>query len=170
MDPSPLEPAQEFVQRISDAPSSLRVSDEPGTDPDIHDAPTVQMSDLLSDSGDLSAPDIGGPGFDSDITMHHLLDMMALAPTIIANDNPATPVLIDDAVRQAMPDLMVDQLIDAFTADTGSPANDMGDSPVGGRDVLAGLLDQGIDAFHFSPINNNELWDSHQYDLSTATN
>ena len=98
--------------------------------------------------------------------MHSMLDIAAFTPSVDGGDKAALALPVEDAVRQAMPDLMVDRLIDAFTDDVGKPAND---ASGGDQDVLAGILNQGIDAFHISLMTNNDISGSHQYDMATTS-
>jgi hypothetical protein len=165
-------PSQDLVQRIGEVESSVRAVDEPDFLAGFHDAPLSQMSELLADSTGPQTPNMASPAFafGGDSVMHSMLDMAAFAPSIAGNDNLAIPTPVEDALRDAMPDMMIDQLIDSFTGDVGQPANDSYNGSIDGNDLLAGVLDQIVDAFHVSTATNADFFGSHQYDLATSTN
>ena len=166
------EASQDFVQRFGDAGSTLQAVEEPDFMDGLNNSPISTMSDLLADSGEPLVPGLTNPlfAFGGDNVMHSMLDIAALAPAPVANDNGAIELPVEDAVRQAMPDLMVDRLIDAFAAEPGTPANDVGGGAIDGDRLLAGMLDQGIDAFHISTVSNTDILGSHHYDMSTSNN
>ena len=163
------EPMQDFVQRTGDVASSMRPSDEADAIRSFQDAPMSQRSELLSDSIEPVAVDHGRSAFafgGGDEVMHSMLDLAALTSSVESGAKAAHVLPIEDAVRDAMPDMMVDRLIEAFTENVGRPANDTGG---GDQDILAGILNQGIDAFHISVMTNNDISGSHQYDMATTT-
>jgi hypothetical protein len=129
------------------------------------------MSDLLGDS--VTPLTSSGQGamqaFGGDMVMHHVLDIAAFGVPVGANDNSAIPTAAGDVIRNAMPDIMMDRLVDSFSGDVGSS----GDSIVAnaaGTDALHGMLDQMIDTAHLSPIGNTDLLGSQQYEMATSTN
>lgn len=131
----------------------------------------TERLELLSDSNDFtpagqshSAFDFGG----GDQVMHSMLDIAAFTISPDISQNSGIPLPIEDAVREAMPDLMVDRLIDAFANDVGTPASDAGHG-AGDSELLAGMLNQGVDAFHISAMAGNDISGSHQYDMATIS-
>jgi VCBS repeat-containing protein len=166
--PMAVEPTHDFEQHTGDIGTSTRAADDVKTDHSFSDAPTSQMSDLLGDSNDAVSGQTSGAAFNfgGDQVMHSMLDMAAFPVPVETGENAAGPLPTEDAVREAMPDLMVDRLIDAFTAKAGTPANDVGEA-AGDSELLAGMLDQGIDAFHISAMTNNDISGSHQYDMAS---
>lgn len=164
-------PTQDFAQRIGQVSSSLRAMDEADVGFDMQDATIREMSGLLGDS--MSPVNASGHGsmaaFGSDLVMHNVLDMAAFGMPTGANDNPAAQMAAGDVIRNAMPDIMMDRLVDSFSGDVGST----GDSIVAngaGADALRGMLDITIDSTHFSVINNTDLMGSQQYEMATANN
>jgi hypothetical protein len=159
-------PSHDFVQHIGEVDSSVRAVEEPDFVAGIHDASLSQMSELLADSVDPHTPNMAAStfGFGGDGIMHSMLDIGAFAPSVAGNDNPAMPMPVEDAVRNAMPDMM----IDSFTGEVGEPANDSNGGGIDSNHLLAGVLDQNIDAFHSSTITNTDFFGSHQYDLATT--
>jgi large repetitive protein len=170
-------PTQDFAQHIGHVSTSLRAMDEADFGFGMQDAPVWQMSDLLGDSvipvtssGQSSMQTFGG----GDMVMHQVLDMAAFGAPVGANDNMALsmasgPLAAGDVIRNAMPDMMMDRLVDSFSGDVGSS----GDSVVAnaaGTDALHGMLDQMIDTAHFSPIGNTDLLGSQQYEMATSNN
>jgi hypothetical protein len=101
--------------------------------------------------------------------MHSMLDIAAFSASAGAGENAALPLPIEDTLREAMPDLMVDRLIDTFTAALGAPANDVGG---GANDsaLLAGILSQGVDAFQLAALASNDLSGAHHYDMAMISN
>jgi VCBS repeat-containing protein len=164
-------PTQDFAQRIGQVSSSLRAMDEADAGFDMQEAAVRQMSGLLGDSVSPVSSSGNGPmaTFGGDIVMHNVLDMAAFGMPTGANDNPAAQMAAGDVIRNAMPDIMMDRLVDSFSGDVGSS----GDSivrDVAGADALRGMLDVTIDSTHFSPINNTDLLGSQQYEMATANN
>jgi hypothetical protein len=162
----------DFAQRPHDVASSLRPSEEAEVARSFQDAPMAERSALLEDKADPVSDDQGnfavafGGG---DQVMHSMLDIAAFSPSAGAGENAALPLPIEDALREAMPDLMVDRLIDAFTAALGAPANDVGG---GANDsaLLAGMLSQGVDAFQLAALASNDLSGAHHYDMAMISN
>ena len=164
------DPAHEFVQHTGDVASSSRPADDGEAVHSFQDAPVSQQSDLLADSNDAVSSDTGGSAFNfgGDQVMHSMLDMAAFAPSVDGAGNSAIPLPVADAVHEAMPDMMVDRLIDAFSGDVKAPASDTAGA-VDNHDALAGMLTQGIDAFQISGMASNDVSGSHQYDMATIT-
>ena len=164
------DPAHEFVQHTGDVASSSRAADDGEAVHSFQDAPVSQQSDLLADSNDAVSSDTGGSAFNfgGDQVMHSMLDMAAFAPSVDGAGNSAIPLPVADAVHEAMPDMMVDRLIDAFSGDVKAPASDT-TGAVDNHDALAGMLTQGIDAFQISGMASNDVSGSHQYDMATIT-
>ncbi|MCO4091142.1 MAG: cadherin-like domain-containing protein [Sphingorhabdus sp.] len=164
----------DFAQRPHDVASSLRPSEEAEVARSFQDAPMAERSALLEDKADPVSDDQGnfavafGGG---DQVMHSMLDIAAFSASTSAGagENAALPLPIEDALREAMPDLMVDRLIDAFTAALGVPANDVGG---GANDsaLLAGILSQGVDAFQLAALASNDLSGAHHYDMAMISN
>jgi VCBS repeat-containing protein len=162
----------DFAQRPHDVARSLRPSEEAEVARSFQDAPMAERSALLEDKADPVSDDQGnfavafGGG---DQVMHSMLDIAAFSPSAGAGENAALPLPIEDALREAMPDLMVDRLIDAFTAALGAPANDVGG---GANDsaLLAGILSQGVDAFQLAALASNDLSGAHHYDMAMISN
>jgi hypothetical protein len=162
----------DFTQRPHDGASSQRLSEEADVASSFQDAPMAERSALLEDKADPVSDDQGnfavafGGG---DQVMHSMLDIAAFSTSADAGENAALLPPIEDALREAMPDLMVDRLIDAFTADLGAPANDVGG---GANDsaLLAGMLSQGVDAFQFAALASNDLSGTHHYDMAMISN
>ncbi len=161
---------QDVGQKTNDVANSTRAADDFEAVHSFRDAPMSQMSDLLADSNDTAGSDASAPAFNfgGDQVMHSMLDIAAFTAPAEASENAAIPLPMEDAVREAMPDLMVDRLIDAFTAEVGTPANDAGDG-AGDSELLAGVLNQGIDAFHISPMASNDISVSHQYEMASVS-
>ena len=162
----------DFAQRPHDVASSLRPSEEADIARSFQDAPMAERSALLEDKADPVSDDQGnfavafGGG---DQVMHSMLDIAAFSASAGAGENAALPLPIEDALREAMPDLMVDRLIDTFTAALGAPANDVGG---GANDsaLLAGILSQGVDAFQLAALASNDLSGAHHYDMAMISN
>jgi hypothetical protein len=162
------EPTHDFAQRPHDAASSLGPSEEVDIARSFQDAPMAERSALLEDKADPVSDDqsnfavsFGG----GDQVMHSMLDITAFSASAGAGENAALLLPIEDALREAMPDLILDRLIDAFTADLGAPANDAG----GGAhdsELLAGILSQGVDAFQLAALASNDLSGAHHYDMA----
>ncbi len=165
----PLASQTDFAQRTSDVDSSLRVVDDAGMDAGPVFDPVSVMSELLSDSVEPVINQHGGIMFaGNDSMMHAMLDIAAFAPAIAGNDNAAVPPGADDAVRHAMPDMMIDRLIEAFTDGPDLPANDVDNGGLNGNDLLAGILDQKVGGDHSASYGYSDVFASHAYDLSTA--
>ena len=162
----------DFAQRPHDVASSLRPSEEADIARSFQDAPMAERSALLEDKADPVSDDQGnfavafGGG---DQVMHSMLDIAAFSASAGAGENAALPLPIEDTLREAMPDLMVDRLIDTFTAALGAPANDVGG---GANDsaLLAGILSQGVDAFQLAALASNDLSGAHHYDMAMISN
>ena len=73
--------------------------------------------------------------------MHNILDIAAANLTVANNDNPAAPAL-EDVVDEALPDSMVDNLIDAFAADSSAPI--MNDNASDSSGYLVELINQSV--------------------------
>ena len=158
----------DFAQRPHDVASSLRPSEEADVARSFQDAPMAERSALLEDKADPVSDDqsnfsvaFGG----GDQVMHSMLDIAAFSASAGAGENAAQPLPIEDALREAMPDLILDRLIDAFTADLGAPANDAGGG-VNDSELLAGILSQGVDAFQLAALASNDLSGAHHYDMA----
>ncbi|WP_432815625.1 DUF5801 repeats-in-toxin domain-containing protein [Sphingorhabdus sp.] len=162
----------DFAQRPHDVASSLRPSEEADIARSFQDAPMAERSALLEDKADPVSDDQGnfavafGGG---DQVMHSMLDIAAFSASAGAGENAALPLPIEDTLREAMPDLMVDRLIGTFTAALGAPANDVGG---GANDsaLLAGILSQGVDAFQLAALASNDLSGAHHYDMAMISN
>jgi hypothetical protein len=162
------EPTHDFAQRPHDAASGLHPSEEADIARSFQDAPMAERSALLEDKADPVSDDqsnfavsFGG----GDQVMHSMLDITAFLASAGAGENAALLLPIEDALREAMPDLIMDRLIDAFTADLGAPANDAG----GGAhdsELLADILSQGVDAFQLAALASNDLSGAHHYDMA----
>ena len=162
----------DFAQRPHDVASSLRPSEEADIARSFQDAPMVERSALLEDKADPVSDDqsnfavaFGG----GDQVMHSMLDIAAFSASAGAGENAAQPLPIEDALREAMPDLILDRLIDAFTADLGAPANDAGGG-ANDSELLAGILSQGVDAFQLAALASNDLSGAHHYDMTIISN
>jgi VCBS repeat-containing protein len=162
----------DFAQRPHDVASSLRPSEEADIARSFQDTPMAERSALLEDKADPVSDDqsniavaFGG----GDQVMHSMLDIAAFSASAGAGENAALPLPIEDTLREAMPDLMVDRLIDTFTAALGAPANDVGG---GANDsaLLAGILSQGVDAFQLAALASNDLSGAHHYDMAMISN
>lgn len=164
-------PSQDFVQRIGEVATSLRAMDEADVGFSIQDSAVRQMSGLLGDSASPVNSSSHGlmQAFGGDMVMHHVLDMATLAVPAGANDNPAIPTDAVDVIRNAMPDIMMDRLVDSFSGDVGA-SDDSIVADVAGADALHGVLDQIIDTAHFSGVSNTDLLGSQQYEMATSTN
>jgi VCBS repeat-containing protein len=164
-------PSQDFVQRIGEVATSLRAMDEADVGFSIQDSAVRQMSGLLGDSASPVNSSSHGlmQAFGGDMVMHHVLDMATLAAPAGANDNPAIPTDAVNVIRNAMPDIMMDRLVDSFSGDVGA-SDDSIVADVAGADALHGVLDQIIDTAHFSGVSNTDLLGSQQYEMATSTN
>ncbi|MBL0925740.1 MAG: hypothetical protein IBJ12_14905, partial [Sphingomonadaceae bacterium] len=166
-----LAPVQDFAQHIGHVSTSLRAVDDPDSGFDMQDASVRQMSGLLGDSD--TPTNASGHGsmaaIGSDMVMQHALDLAAFGTPAGANDNPAIPVDAGDVIRNALPDIMMDRLVDSFSGDVGSPG-DSGADNVAAADALRGMLDVTIDSTHFSTMNNTDLLGSQQYEMATTNN
>jgi hypothetical protein len=162
------QPTQEFGQRTDDVGSSLRPSEETGVARGLQDAPMAERSAVLEDKADPVSDDqsnFAGAFGGGDQVMHSMLDITAFSASAGAGESAALPIPIADTLREAMPDLILDRLIDAFTAALGAPANDAGG---GANDsaLLAGILNQGVDAFQLAAMASNDLTSAHHYDMA----
>ena len=170
--PTSFAPQYESVQRIGAVNNSLRAVDEADFASRLTDAPAWQMADLLGDSlmpSHSASNSMSMAAFAGDAVMHNMLDLAAFGPPTGANDNPAIPMAAEDAIRGAMPEMMMDRLVDSFAGDIGRSGNEMVAKQSGG-DALFGVLDQMVEAFHLSPINSHGIPGSQQYDMSTINN
>ncbi|MBJ7388038.1 MAG: cadherin-like domain-containing protein [Sphingomonadaceae bacterium] len=158
----------DFAQRPHDVASSLSPSEEVDIARSFQDAPMAERSALLVDKADPVSDDQSNFAVafgDGDQVMHSMLDITAFLASAGAGENAALLLPIEDALREAMPDLILDRLIDAFTADLGAPANDAG----GGAhdsELLAGILSQSVDAFQLAALASNDLSGAHHYDMA----
>ena len=162
------QPTQEFGQRTNDVGSSLRPSEDAGVARGLQDAPMAERSAVLEDKADPVSDDqsnFAGAFGGGDQVMHSMLDITAFSASAGAGESAALPIPIADTLREAMPDLILDRLIDAFTAALGAPANDTGG---GANDsaLLAGILNQGVDAFQLAAMASNDLTSAHHYDMA----
>jgi large repetitive protein len=162
------QPTQEFGQRTNDVGSSLRPSEEAGVARGLQDAPMAERSALLEDKADPASDDQGnfaGAFGGGDQVMHSMLDITAFSASAGAGDSAALPIPIADTLREAMPDLILDRLIDAFTAALGAPANDAG-GDANDSALLVGILNQDVDAFQLAAMASNDLSSAHHYDMA----
>jgi hypothetical protein len=128
----------------------------------------AERSAVLEDKADPVSDDqsnFAGAFGGGDQVMHSMLDITAFSASAGAGESAALPIPIADTLREAMPDLILDRLIDAFTAALGAPANDTGG---GANDsaLLAGILNQGVDAFQLAAMASNDLTSAHHYDMA----
>ena len=166
------QPTQEFGQRTNDVGSSLRPSEEAGVARGLQDAPMAERSAVIEDKADPVSDDqsnFAGAFGGGDQVMHSMLDITAFSASAGAGESAALPIPIADTLREAMPDLILDRLIDAFTAALGAPANDAGG---GANDsaLLVGILNQGVDAFQLAAMASNDLSSAHHYDMAMISN
>jgi hypothetical protein len=162
------EPTHDFAQRMNDVASNQRLSEEADVTRSFQDAPMAERSALLENSVDPVSDDQSNfaDAFGSgDQVMHNMLDIAAFSASADAGENPALLLPIEDTLREAMPDLILDRLIDAFTAALGVPANDLGGG-ANDSDLLAGILSQGVDAFQLAAMASNDLSSAHHYDMA----
>ena len=131
-----------------DVASNSRAVDDSGSTNGLNHQPVSHSSDLLADSSyvisiasalSASAP-IGG-----DMVLQNILDMAAANVKPASNDNLATTTL-DALVRGAMPDNMVDRLIEAFDADLGAPS--VGGGMADNAGYLLQVINQSVTNFH----------------------
>ena len=140
-------PSHDFVQSFGEVESSARAVDDSDFFADIHDAPLSQISELLANSSEPQTPGIANSVFafgGGDSVMHSMLDMAAADVKPASNDNLATTTL-DDVVRGAMPDNMVDRLIEAFDADLGEPS--VGSGIADNAGYLLQVINQSVTNF-----------------------
>ena len=160
-------PSGDFVQRSGDVDSSLRAADDADFRIDMPAVSSSHVSSLLGDSVEPQSVHATGPAFafGNDNVMHNMLDIAAFSPAVAVNDNPATPV--DDAIRNAMPDLMVDRLIDAFTDNLIETTGNIQKGGADTHDLLAGVLDSAIDAFHSPMLDHVDIFGSQMQELAS---
>ena len=130
-----------------DVAGSLRAVDDSGSTNGLNHYPVSHSSDLLADSSNVvsiasilsvSAP-IGG-----DMVLQNILDIAAANVKPASNDNLATTT-VEDVVRGAMPDNMVDRLIEAFDADLGEPS--VGSGIADNAGYLLQVINQSVTEF-----------------------
>ena len=148
-------PSHDFVLRTGDVASSVRAVEADDIVSGITQGPALTMSELLGDSG--VPRSVQGTGsmsaFGGDSVMHNMLDMAAFAPSMSANDNPAIPMSAGDAIRGAMPDMMMDRLIESFDGDLG-PTASSGGGASDNSDYLLDLINQNVSGSQdFARIN-----------------
>ena len=147
-------PHQGSVQRIGAVNSSLRAVDEADFANGLTDAPAWQMADLLGDSpmpSHSASNSMSMAAFASDAVMHNMLDLAAFGLPAGANDNPSIAMAAEDAIRGAMPEMMMDRLVDSFAGDIGGSGNEMVARESSG-DALFGML--GPDGRGASPFTH----------------
>lgn len=120
-------------------------------------ADVVDIADILP-----SASPMGG-----DAVMHNILDLAAAGLTAASNDNPVE-LAIENVVDEALPDTMIDRLVEAFEADADAPvvgAASASDS----SGYLVELINQSVSSspdfatIHVDPFGS-------QYNDMTTTN
>ncbi len=102
-----------------------------------------------------------------DVVMHNILDLAAAGVTAASNDNAVKPAL-EDVVNEALPDTMVDRLVEAFEGDDGAPviSSDSGSDSSG---YLVELINQSVTNSSDIVTINSDPFGSAFHDM-TATN
>ena len=161
----------EFASLSGDSDSSLQAVDDSDLPTGLTEQPVSPISDALTGGADVvsigdivpTAAPMGG-----DAVMHSILDLAAANVTVASNDNPAAPAL-ENVVDEALPDTMVDRLIDAFEGDDGAPviSSDSGSDSSG---YLVELINQSVSNSSDLVTINVDPFGSQFNDMATANN
>jgi hypothetical protein len=125
--------------------SSLRAADDDNAAATVDAQPFTPLSDGFTGGADVvdiadllpSASPMG-----SDAIMHNILDLAAAGLTVASNDNPVQ-LAIENVVDEALPDSMIDRLVEAFEADADAPVVS-GDSASDSSGYLVELINQSV--------------------------
>lgn len=156
--------------RISDdEDSSLQAADDDATAA-LDAQPLTPLSEGFTGGADVvdiadilpSASPMG-----SDAVMHNILDLAAAGLAAASNDNPVE-LAIENVVDEALPDTMIDRLVEAFEADADAPVVSAA-SASDSSGYLVELINQSVSSspdfatIHVDPFGS-------QYNDMTTTN
>ena len=159
------------VVSTSDESSSVQAVDESAVPAGLSAQPVSNVSTLLSGGADVvdvahivpAAAPMGG-----DVVMHNILDMAAAGVAAASNDNGFKPAL-EDVVNEALPDTMVDRLVDAFESDVGPPAIG-GDAGADSSGYLVELINQTVSSSPDFATVHVDPFGSQLYDMTSTNN
>jgi VCBS repeat-containing protein len=169
---APLLATETNVSRSTgDEGSNLQAVDDSDMPAGVIAQPVAEISDSLNGGADtVSISDIvpTAAPMGGDVVMHDILDMAAAGLAAASNDNIAK-LAIEDVVNEAMPDTMVDRLVEAFETDAGPPAIG-GDAGADSSGYLVELINQSVSNSSDLATIHVDPFGSQLHDMTSTNN
>jgi VCBS repeat-containing protein len=161
----------ETTRITADDYSSLRAADYDDAVATLDIRPASPLSDGLIGGADaIDIADIlpAASPVAADAVLHNILDLAAASLTDGSNDNPAR-LAIENVVDEALPDSMIDRLVEAFEADLEVPVIS-GEGVADSSGYLVELINQSVSNSRDSVNIHVDPFGSQFHDMATINN